>query len=448
MRAIEILLSLFSFLILLQFFTLFRVGEEIGRWLALAGGILLLIHLGIEGMRWQMLGIYAVILGYSLSVFLRTPVDSVLVKWLLFAFGSLTTVLSIGLAYLLPVFSLPVPQGPYALVAEDRSTEEPIYYRIWFPVEEPPKNSSPISYHSDPRKELNGVMGMPGFVFSHLKNISTHALGMEVLTGSPMKYPLVIYSHGASSSQVDNTGLVEAIASHGYVVVAINHDFRFEKYGIDPAVARTVEVEAQQELINQLVERVVPAQVTHYGQLLASLERDFGTQIDFAHIALLGHSLGGTTACSGGLSIPNVQGVINMDGPIDPDITANFSKPLLYLSSFSPDLSDEALKAQRVPPAFYRAVKKYELAPVKALFEEPREEQYWIRFSEANHLDFTDLPYLIPFISAPNYDRAEGHALKSAIILAFLNRVLQGAEAPIDWEGDGAEWVLSPAGTR
>ena len=130
MRIIELLLLLLSLLILLQFFTLFRGGEGLGRWLVLTGGILFVLHLGLEGVRWQMVGAYLVILAYGLGVLFRVPVDLGSAKWFLFALASLLTLLSLGLAHFLPVFSLPTPQGPYNLVAEDRSTSDELAYRI------------------------------------------------------------------------------------------------------------------------------------------------------------------------------------------------------------------------------------------------------------------------------------------------------------------------------
>lgn len=130
-----------------------------------------------------------------------------------------------------------------------------------------------------------------------------------------------------------------------------------------------------------------------------------------------------------------------MDGPIDSKITSNYTIPLLYLSSFSPNLPNEELKSMRVEPEFYREVKKYELEAVEKLFSQNTNEKFWIRLKNANHLDFTDMPYIFPLISAPNYKKERGHELKSKIITSFLNKELKGVNEDIFISDKSIEWI-------
>ncbi|MEM6842758.1 MAG: hypothetical protein AAF632_11075 [Bacteroidota bacterium] len=406
-------------------------------------GILLLIsHFGWEGYRWQVVLIYVIIVCLVSNQFFGVPIGNKMGRWTLFIFGILGILISSGLSYLIPVFSIPEISGPYHVVATHESVKNELGYKIWFPTEQGIDITERDTYHPNPTDDLNGVMGMPGFVFSHLKLVKTNASPAPEPIDNTVNQPLVIYSHGASSTHVDNTSLLEEIASNGFVVVAINHDFSFDKYGIDVREAKKIEIDAQKALIDKLIERTVPNQITHYNLTIKELERKYPSQIDFTKIALVGHSLGGATASSGALEIEGVKAVVNMDGPIDKRIISDYSLPFLYLSSFSPDLPDDQLQALGVPPEFYRGVKKYELESVEALFQNNSNEKFWIRFKQANHLDFTDIPFMIPFMSAPHYDRQKGHELKSEVIVSFLNRALKGETEKLDYSDKTTEWII------
>lgn len=441
MRIFEILLILLSVLWIFQSFSILKIGSP-ARIFPIMGILLLISHFGWEGYRWQVVLIYVIIVCLVSNQFFGVPIGNKMGRWTLFIFGILGILISSGLSYLIPVFSIPEISGPYHVVATHESVKNELGYKIWFPTEQGIDITERDTYHPNPTDDLNGVMGMPGFVFSHLKLVKTNASPAPEPIDNTVNQPLVIYSHGASSTHVDNTSLLEEIASNGFVVVAINHDFSFDKYGIDVREAKKIEIDAQKALIDKLIERTVPNQITHYNLTIKELERKYPSQIDFTKIALVGHSLGGATASSGALEIEGVKAVVNMDGPIDKRIISDYSLPFLYLSSFSPDLPDDQLQALGVPPEFYRGVKKYELESVEALFQNNSNEKFWIRFKQANHLDFTDIPFMIPFMSAPHYDRQKGHELKSEVIVSFLNRALKGETEKLDYSDKTTEWII------
>ncbi|MDQ3394718.1 MAG: hypothetical protein M3512_11485, partial [Bacteroidota bacterium] len=51
--------------------------------------------------------------------------------------------------------------------------------------------------------------------------------------------------------------------------------------------------------------------------------------------------------------------------------------------------------------------------------------RHWVRFTKAGHLDFTDVPFMIPIMTTKGYDREKGHQLKSEVILNFLDHYLK-----------------------
>ncbi|WP_136481910.1 alpha/beta hydrolase family protein [Cognatitamlana onchidii] len=439
MRLFEILLALISFILVLQSFSAIKIKQP-KYILPSITCIFFLIHLFYEGMRWQMSLIYLILFCTILALLFNLKIRNKIVKWIVFFFCVLGIVISYTLSYLIPIFSLPKTNGKFTIVTLNQTTSSDLEYKIWLPTKQD-LNSLKSNYHQSPSNDLDGLMGMPGFIFSHLKLVKTNAFQGNETIKTENKKPLILYSHGASSTEVDNTALIEELVSHGYVVAAVNHKFSFKQYGLDINDAKKIEIEAQKTLINQLIKKAVPNQVSHYKAIIHELKLSYPNQIDFNNIVLIGHSLGGATACSGALEIKNVKAVVNMDGPIDLKITSNFSLPLLYFSSFSPDLSEDELKKLQVPPSFYKGVKKYELEAVQELFNNNRDEKYWARFKNANHLDFTDIPYMIPMMSAPNYDKVRGHELKTKIILSFIAKQLNGSHKNIVVMDASLEWI-------
>lgn len=438
MRPLELFLIICSILCLLQSFSILQLSRKNEKIVFLVSIIILVLHFAIEGVRWQMVFIYCMIVSLVLGYLFHFQSANKSIKWGAFSFCIIGILISLALSYMLPIFTIPKTTGTFQVGSLVKITDKGLRYKIFSPIKPSAFANKKLPY-LDKSVTLDGIMGMPSFVFNHLKLVKSNSIITKET--NQFKEPLVIYSHGANSSFIDNTALLEEITSQGYVVVALDHDFSFDQYTIDSKEVRKLDINVQKRLINQLVNRVVPAQVNHYHQVIEHLKSLYSSIIDFENIVLIEHSLGGATASNGALKIENVKGVINMDGPIDNKTSSNYKIPLLYLSSFSPNLSDEELKNLRVAPTFYRGVKKYELESVEKLFSQNTNEKFWVRFKNANHLDFTDMPYIFPLMSGPNYEKERGHELKSQIVTSFLNRELKGSNEDFFISDKSIQWI-------
>lgn len=101
--------------------------------------------------------------------------------------------------------------------------------------------------------------------------------------GDPGPHPLVVYSHGFMSTRDENVPLAELLASHGYVVVAV--DFPLTSFHA-PGGAKVGDVANQPGDISFVIDRVLG-----WGES----ERPFDGTIDPARIGAVGLSLGGLT---------------------------------------------------------------------------------------------------------------------------------------------------------
>lgn len=447
MRPFEIILLL---LLLILLFTV--ISKRKSRVNKLLSGVLLLtlcLHYFIEGFRWQLYIVYLISFVFGISVFINLRVNK---KWLrntLMILALLLISLSSTLGLLIPIFKLPKTAVDYELGTQFISLEDAtrgdrkLNVKFWYPSDS--KRKKRDVYCENPSESLQGTMGMPGFIFNHLRLIKVDAYSDNIPSQKKDKFPLVVYSHGASSTHIDNTALLQEIAGQGYIVMAIDYDFSFEAYGLSIEDAMTLTLDAQRDLISALIKKAVPNQVRDIQFVLHHIQNsDFALSkhIDFDKLAFIGHSLGGTTSFDASTNTPGLKGVVNIDGPVNETSMNQLSSPLLYISSYSPDLTNKELESKGLPePNLYREVKNYELENVNKLFDKDLKNAFWVRFTTAGHLDFTDFPFIIPMMTTKGYDKLKGHELKTQIIINFLNTYLQDKGEFKKSKDTSVEWL-------
>ena len=63
---------------------------------------------------------------------------------------------------------------------------------------------------------------LPAFVFEHLRYVSTHATTAAPVNSHLPGFPVLLYLEGATGFRQMSTFQIEDLASHGYIVVAID----------------------------------------------------------------------------------------------------------------------------------------------------------------------------------------------------------------------------------
>jgi len=339
------------------------------RWLPLGLGLLLVLHLFAEGPRWQMvpayLGLAFVFVIRAQSPWLRIGAASF--SFLLFAISALAS-------WAFPVFELPEPDGPYAVGTtqieftdenrEESYTEDPddsrrLMLRVWYPAVDV-SCASIARYWEEPAIRSRAVTGggnpLPWFTFTHLGRVETFSRWeADIADGT---FPVVLYSSGLGIGwSSGNTPLAEQLASHGYVVVGIDHTFlgsaaifpdQVVKFDEATRIAvNTPPPEAVQEIFSQVmqsedaeeqldaymkgmtlmpesitekVETALRTQVEDQSSVLQRLgvlvtqNFDLAGHIDLSKVGLVGMSLGGSAAVITCERDPMCKAVINLDG--------------------------------------------------------------------------------------------------------------------------------------
>jgi predicted dienelactone hydrolase len=313
-------------------------------WATVAAGLALplaLVHLFVEGARWQMAPAYGVTLSLVVGIIRPAGVRSELVHSCshlkLRAAGVVLGWLWIASTVLLcaafPIFRLPAPTGSYSVgttrlhlvdasrpetFTVDATDRRELLVQVWYPAE-PETGGDPAVYWV-----------RPPFFLNHLRFVPTHStLGAPVARGDT-PFPVLIFSHGYFLGYVSqNAAQMEDLASHGYVVVSIAH----------PHEALSVTFPDG---------RRVPFSWSHFGRILSLLpnqsellalmdeshriwtedtvfvmdelrrmnagDSPFSGSLDLSRLGVFGMSFGGATASEVCLVDGRCQAGVNMDG--------------------------------------------------------------------------------------------------------------------------------------
>lgn len=157
------------------------------------------------------------------------------------ALFGLLAILAALLIQLFPVVDLPPPSGPNAVGVRDfelidrqrlgvlnAAADEPrrLLVRVWYPAA-PVAGAQPRPYFNavEAQTTARGFGALLGFapLLSYLRHVGTNSVVDAPLQGSTSSLPTLFYSHGYTAYAALNTALMEELASHGYVVYAVQH---------------------------------------------------------------------------------------------------------------------------------------------------------------------------------------------------------------------------------
>jgi hypothetical protein len=136
--------------------------------------------------------------------------------------------------------AFPRPSGPFSVGTMDRVMTDPArtnLYRyspptnafmvtFWYPADPPPAGTLPAAMWSPRLAADLGLYSVGGFdtrwasIAPKLVGHSSRSVSLATGRG---RFPVVLFSHGLPGSREFSSQIMEEVASHGYVVVAIDH---------------------------------------------------------------------------------------------------------------------------------------------------------------------------------------------------------------------------------
>ncbi|MCK8677701.1 dienelactone hydrolase family protein [Streptomyces lichenis] len=439
------------------------VALVVARWLppavrprvALAAGAVLVVSvialMVAVGIRWQLLPVLvgaALASPFALAPLLRrhrTGRPAWRARWWLALPGS---VLCVGLiasgpvaAWAFPVPEFPEPSGRFAVgtrvvqwtdpgraesFTADPDDRRTVVVQLWYPARQSPAGTGRAPYLGRTEQEartvsdaLAGGVGLPGFLVDGVTEARTHAVVDAPVAEGGGRFPVVLFSPGSNGVRTQNTAWAEELASHGYVVVALDHPY--DSAAVVLADGRTIRARTtssgSREKDAKLAVGWTAVRAADLRFVLTRLERPgrettgpLTGRLDTGRVAVTGHSMGGAAALQAARQDRRFDAVIDLDGFPHGPASPSLHQPVLALTQALTPATDP-----QYPPRLTEALER-STAP-----------SYRLTVPGAAHLTFMDGPLYLPPVPSivGSVGRTESPRMVAATTLAFLDSTLR-----------------------
>lgn len=316
-----------------------------------AGSMLMAIHWIVEGYRVQLVFVY----GLTVLMLMRSLMDvAIRPKKAARKFPITCRVLGrMGIAagliatacflYMFPVFDLPAPTGEMKVGTQvfhfvDTSRAETfgpsptgkreLRVQVWYPAQSDTAGEyAPLIPDHRILRYMATSYGLPGFIFQHLKYVSSHSYIEAEPSSERPAYPLIVANPGNGSSRFLHTSQAENLASHGYIVAVIDHTFNtfateFPDGRITTSTTNNLfspddDYQASRESRDKLGKVLTDDAAFTLDQFeriqAGQIPSPLKGKIDLGHVGVFGHSIGGATAYDAAYD-PRIAVGIDLDG--------------------------------------------------------------------------------------------------------------------------------------
>lgn len=452
MRSLEVALTALAGIYLLRAFIKNPRMLRAIDYLAVLGLGVCVAHLVIEKYRWQMVPVYAAIAIFSLMVITRwrRPQKEHRSSILKGIFGVLILFLVLLPPVVFPIPKLQEPSGEYGvgtltvhvqdfsrdeIYTEDPSDVRELNVQIWYPATRDSEGTL-APYLSN--LKLAGpafaeFLGLPNFVLNHVNLIQTHSILEVPVAPEGGPYPVLIFSHGWGGTRTQSTFLMEELASHGYVVAAIDHPYGalvtvypdgevvFQKKDIlSDHDSEEVDTVSAKELLSTWTGDVRFVLDQLEGMNASPDESFLANRLDLERVGFFGHSTGGGNAVQSCWADSRCVAGLAMDAWLEP-------------------LSDDVIESQVDQPFMFLWSEDWGSDENKVLFGEVYagldDVGYSLTIAGTRHYDFSDLPLLSPLspwfgLKGP-IDGRRVLEIVSGYTVAFFDEHLKGEHSEL-----------------
>jgi predicted dienelactone hydrolase len=441
MRALEIVgfvLAILAAMALLR---------AVPRWVGVAAGTMSCGFLFASavwlGAYWQLLPLYAAavvglcgIIWINRENHFRRAVIGATVTCLL--------ILTAACAYVLPMFQLPAPTGPYQVgtcivhLVDPNRTEthisgprrpREIMVQFWYPAR--PQRQHLAGYRR--HKETTPLS-------SYMAVLWTHSYKNAPVAASPNPFPVLLFNPAWGGERTQNTYQTEDLASHGFVVAGIDHTYNSGPvafpdghviwttgiHAIDDFQQTTVE---QQIAIGDREVRVEAADDVLTLDYLAVADSNPASpwfhRVDANDAGAFGHSFGGAVAGQTCYQDPRVKAALNQDGWMFGDVSAHgLDKPFLVMYEDPSSSSAESRQERRLDAIdsanIHRSLRQF--------------GGFVVTILNTKHFNFADRSLYSPFrklTDSGTISPRRAHAIVENYTLQFFSHALLGKPAPL-----------------
>lgn len=409
---------------------------------------LLVVHLTFEKAHWQLIPTYLSLLVTFWLLIRPTRNSPTKLSRFFKKIGLvLGTIAMIFPVTLFPMFQFDQPSGSYVVgtrsytlfdtrrkaTSADGPRDREIKLQIYYPAKT--KSATMMSYRPDVAGLAQGIGRnhlYSDFLFSHYKLIKTNAYLDALPFEGAGKFPVLTFSHGMGGYNQQNTFQLVEMASHGFVIIAIEHTGDAAQSTLTNG-SKLVYSQAEPLNTDMKTLAYLDKHVKQWEEdirfTLDNLEpkitptlNSITQMADLNRIGVMGFSFGGAAATQALLHDSRIRAGINLDGPIfGKRVDDDFSKPYLSLNSSS-ILNEMSVVNQSTTSEEHQRYTQ-ELKRRSDAFK--GEDSLAMTLPLANHLSFTDLAAASILVNQSETDPLELYRKINHYSLEFFNQHLQ-----------------------
>ncbi len=326
-----------------------------------------------------------------------------------------------GAAWAFPALELPRPTGGFAVgtstlqwdtgapevLTADLTDTRVLVAQLWYPTEATGPGQAYLE-SSTISDAIAAQAGLPGFLLDGVVHGRTNAVADAPIADGV--FPLVLFSPGLGGVRTQNSAWAEDLASHGYMVAAVDHPYDSAAVVLEDGtvILSTLTTTGNDDADQRIADDLASIRAD---DLIATLDR-LETDLVLGGVATAGHSIGGAAAILAASRDDRVDAAVNLDGlPRGGRPTA----PVLAIvagEGTGSAMSDE----------------RYDAALTEVLAACGRR----VVVQGATHLSFTDAALFLPPL--PSLIGSEGRTAALGVATretrAFLDRALEGGREP------------------
>jgi|AGTN01.2.fsa_nt_gi Predicted dienelactone hydrolase len=362
-----------------------------------------------------------------------------------------------GMSYPQPTGQYPVgkvafdwtdPERPEIAAGNATSRELMVY--VWYPADLTENLSeAPVM----DAKTAVSVRTGNAFSLGFLKDLSDHTFKDVPVSAGRSQYPVLVMSHGDSSSPLLMAVTAADLASHGYIVVGpsytynspgvvfpdgrvVSRDYNYSLIGDDYInfSLSYYENAKQWAAHNADVERREAEDVSFVLDRLEQLNKTdalFKGKIDMDRVGTFGHSLGGAVSIASAELDDRIKAAADLDGALYHD--TNLMKPAMLLergSRIGYDRSYDVVNQRLLTPEQFEEMKAIWDGSEYKVYSNPP-TAYYVGINGTEHNNFKDYgPLGIP-IGIGKIDGRYATRIIDAYLLAFFDKYLNGIDSPL-----------------
>ena len=404
------------------------------------------------GVYWQLIPLY---LGVLLSLFALRRTAAQRRNWVQVLAATAVTgllIVTAGCTFVLPMFSLPQPTGPYATGTRVEHLVDPvrmethvagssrpreIMVQIWYPAT--PDHQPLASYRR--RRETT-------LLSSYMAVLKTHSYTDAAVATSGAPFPVLLFNPAWAGHRTQNTYQVEDLASHGFIVVGVDHTYNSGPVAFpdgrvigptdthDIAGFQNTTVAQQYAFGAREVDIEAGDDVLALNTLSAANldpRSPWFHRVDANDAGAFGHSFGGAVAAEVCYQDPRVKAALNEDGWMFGEVaTRGLDKPYMVMNDDSPAITPAQLNSKDVQTRRESKLTDIDIANLNHTMG--AFGGYELTILGTRHFNFTDRPLYSPLRrltdSGPISPR-RAHEIVEAYTLQFFAHRLQGKPAPL-----------------